>query len=95
MKKRLRAMDWQAPKESKNSPNPISPLEHINCFTHRSLIRMADICGLEPLKFSLGVWYASMINWKPIKQLLKNSLRPLYRNLFPRATYLFFRQAGK
>ena len=37
IKTKLEINDWAAPKGSKNSLNPVSPLEHINCFTHTSI----------------------------------------------------------
>ena len=33
IRRRLRIGDWNAPKGSRNSLNPVAPLEHINCFT--------------------------------------------------------------
>jgi len=47
IKRRVRVMDWTAPKGSKNSLNPVAPLEHINCFNHSSITRMADIAGFR------------------------------------------------
>jgi len=50
VKRRLEILDWTALKGSKNSLNPISPLEHINCFTHDSLLKMAILAGLDPIQ---------------------------------------------
>jgi hypothetical protein len=33
----------------KPSKDPIHPLEHVNCFTHRTLIRLAKEAGLAPI----------------------------------------------
>lgn len=95
IKRRIRILDWTAPKGSRNSLNPVSPLEHINCFNRSSIIIMADIAGLEPVKIPLCIQYAYSTNWKPIKQMLKNIAKPLYRNVFQKSTYLYFRKKRK
>lgn len=92
IKRKLRRLDWMAPKGSKNSLNPVSPLEHINCFNRSSIINMMDIAGFEMIKIPLITQYIYTTNWKPMKPALINILRPLYRNVFGRDTYLFFRQ---
>lgn len=91
IKRRLRVLDWTAPKGSRNSLNPVSPLEHINCFTHNSIIRMANIAGLETVKIPLASQYVYSTNWRPIQPMIKNVVRPIYRNIFQRSTRLFFR----
>lgn len=74
IKKRLAIMDWSAPKGSKNSLNPIAPLEHVNCFSENSLVRMAQICGLDQLKMPLQI-----TKKKKLKDLtLRDIIRPLY-----------------
>jgi SAM-dependent methyltransferase len=92
IKRNLQILDWTAHKESENSLNPVSPLEHLNCFTYRSLIQMAERAGFEPVNFPLILHYASLVNWRPLTHMLKNLLRPFYRNFFQRGTYVFFRQ---
>ncbi len=47
MRRRLKIMDWTAPKGSRDSLNPVAPLEHINLFGRSSLERMAEESGLE------------------------------------------------
>lgn len=95
IKRGLKILDWTAPKGSKNSLNPVSALEHINCFNHSSIIKMTDLAGLELMKIPLSIQYVYSTNWKPIKRMVKNILGPLYRNLFKKSTYLFFRQKRK
>lgn len=41
MRKQLAQSDWAAGKD------PLHPLEHINCFTHKTLARLADVEGME------------------------------------------------
>lgn len=59
IKRRLDILDWSAPKRSKNSLNPVSPLEHINCFNHQALVRMATTVGLELVRFPKSFHYFS------------------------------------
>jgi 2-polyprenyl-3-methyl-5-hydroxy-6-metoxy-1,4-benzoquinol methylase/Zn ribbon nucleic-acid-binding protein len=92
VKRRLSISDWTAPKFSKNSLNPVSPLEHINCFNRASLIKMADLAGLEIINMPLSLQYAYATNWPLIKPALKNILYPLYRSVLRRGTHIFLRQ---
>jgi len=92
IKRRLSISDWTAPKFSKNSLNPVSPLEHINCFNRPSLIKMADMAGLEVVNMPLSLQYASSTNWRMIKPALRNILYPLYRSVLKRGTHIFLRQ---
>lgn len=91
IKRRLRVMDWTAPKGSKNSLNPVSPLEHINCFNRSAIIRMANLVGLEPVRFPISLQYAHSTNWIRVKPVIKNILRPIYRNILQKGIYMFFR----
>jgi hypothetical protein len=77
--------------EVKNSLNPVSPLSHINCFSYSSIVNMAGKAGLELTKIPVAIQFTSSTNWKPLKPLLKNIFRPLYRNMIQKGTYLFFR----
>ena len=45
----LRRADWDAPKGTRWSLNPVAPLEHLNCFGHRSLRILGTRAGLRPL----------------------------------------------
>ncbi|MEM7207285.1 MAG: class I SAM-dependent methyltransferase [Pseudomonadota bacterium] len=47
--KKIRAHGWSGEIE------PVHPLEHINCFTRPSLIRLARNCGLKPISPPLQV----------------------------------------
>jgi SAM-dependent methyltransferase len=51
---RLQKWDWQAPKTSRDSLNPVAPLEHINCFDRASLLRLAEDLSLEPVDIHPG-----------------------------------------
>ncbi len=91
IRRRLRIMDWTAPHGSRNALMEVFPLIHINCYTHRTLVHMARLAGLEPVKIPLRLQYAYSTNWKPISPLLRRLVTPLYRNLLSRGTYLYFR----
>ena len=51
IKRSLEILDWTAPKGTKNSLNAVSPLEHINCFQHQTIIRLAANAGLGLVRF--------------------------------------------
>jgi 2-polyprenyl-3-methyl-5-hydroxy-6-metoxy-1,4-benzoquinol methylase len=94
IKRRLRIMDWSAPKGSRNSLNPVAPLEHINCFNTNAIIKMAEIAGLEPVYIPIHKQYQYATGWHQTKRILKNILLPVYRNIFRKGTYIFFRNKG-
>jgi len=71
IKKRLKAVNWQASKSDRYSLNPIAPLEHVNCFNRSSLISMARRAGLEPI--SIPSRHALSCSGR-----IRSLLRPLY-----------------
>jgi 2-polyprenyl-3-methyl-5-hydroxy-6-metoxy-1,4-benzoquinol methylase len=86
--RRLAVMDWTAPKRSKNSLNCVAPLEHINCFTHNSLIRMAEVAGLAPVRIRAR----PSLNRSLLNYTLREVIRPYYHRL-TESTYLFFQRS--
>jgi 2-polyprenyl-3-methyl-5-hydroxy-6-metoxy-1,4-benzoquinol methylase len=90
-KRRLKVGDWTAVKYSKNSLNAISPLEHVNCFSRTTVIKMAEIAGLKEVRIALTLQYIYWVNWKPIKPLIYTMLRPFRLNVLRKGTNLFFR----
>ena len=73
VKRNLLSSKW------KPSKGPIQPLEHINCFENKTLIRLARECGLEPIiptKMNQG------IAW----------IRHAYARYFN--TYIYFRKSN-
>lgn len=94
--RRLSIMDWTAPKGSRDSLNPVAPLEHLNCFSEKALVRMAREARLEPTQVR-----ARPLAGRPVPDLtLRELLTPLYRRLFPSgrtppggSTTLYFRRA--
>lgn len=72
IKKTLSIMDWNISKRSKNSLNPVAPLEHINCFSERSITNMAKKIRLEPVTLEHTKTYSIL------DSTLKDILRPFY-----------------
>jgi SAM-dependent methyltransferase len=91
IRRRLKVMDWTAPKGSRNSLNVVSPLEHLNCFSRSSLIYMAAKAGLVPTGLPLGIEYAYGLCLRSPRSFIKTIALPVYRNFLRRGTCLFFR----
>lgn len=60
-----------------------------NCFTSQAVITMANLAGLKRVKLPLRYQYSIIGANQSTIDLLKNVLRPVYRNYFPN-TYHFF-----
>lgn len=93
IERRLKIMDWKSPKGTRNSLNPIAPLEHINFFRRASLDKMAHAAGMEEVRIPLKYQYMYRINWYGVKQIAKNILAPIYQNIFKSKNYIFLRNA--
>lgn len=89
----MKRLNWIAQKGDKNSLNLVSPLEHINCFKRYTIIKMANLSGLELTKIPIPIQLALISNLKGVKQIIRNLGKMIYRNLLKRGTYLFFRIA--
>lgn len=71
IERRLKRNDWRAKKGTRNSLNPVAPLEHINCFQYGSLVKLAERAGLN----SLAVPERCTIS---VKDTVKSCIKPLY-----------------
>lgn len=91
IRRRLKTMDWDAPKGTKNSLNAVAPLEHINFFRRESLIAMAKAAGMEEVFIPLSIQYRQACNWRGFKRVARNLLIPIYRNILRRRNYMFFK----
>ena len=89
--RRLRIMDWRAPRGTRNSLNAVAPLEHINCFRRKSLIKMAALAGMGEVFVPLLRQYQFATDWSGAMRIAKNVLLPIYRNVLRRQNYLLFR----
>ena len=72
---------------------PIAPLEHINSFSHESLIAFGKEFGLKPLHPSFYRLYNSASGLLQFKNLARALARPVYRHIFPRSTFVYFVRA--
>lgn len=48
IKRRLKVWNWNLPDTHPDSLNPVAPLQHINCFSFRSMEIMGRLAGLQP-----------------------------------------------
>jgi len=78
--------NWSAPKGSPASLNAVAPLEHVNCFDHRSLTAVGRAAGLEPFQFSLGVDLAGSRDLRTFLGALKRQF------MQPNGTLVWFRR---
>lgn len=72
---------------------PIAPLEHINAFTHDSLVAFGKEFGLKPLRPPLLRLYNSASGLLQPRNLARVMARPVYRHIFPRTTFVYFVRA--
>jgi 2-polyprenyl-3-methyl-5-hydroxy-6-metoxy-1,4-benzoquinol methylase len=90
--RRLRVMDWTAPKETRNSLNAVAPLEHINCFRRRTFKVMAQAVGMEETFLPMLCQYRYTTNWNGLKGTVRNLAIPIYRNVLKLPNYIFLRK---
>jgi hypothetical protein len=72
---------------------PIAPLEHINAFSHESLVAFGKEFGLKPLRPKLYRLYNSASGLLQPKNLARVIARPVYRHIFPGTTFIYFVRA--
>ena len=68
----------------------VQPLEHLNSFEYASLAALGRQAGLKPLRPNLRLMYDSCSGWLGVKRGLRLLLRPLYRFLYPKTTFIYF-----
>ena len=81
---RLKIGNWAAAIGTKQSLDPVAPLEHINCFNEKTLIKMGVTAGLFPISKKTFAQFAFLSHKKTInlsapKETLKAFIRPWYR----------------
>lgn len=82
IKRRLTAWDWEASlsQEHEDSLNDIAPLQHINCFNGKALLRMGEKAGLKVVDVpNVAVQRAP----KGIMHRIKAVFLPYYKSLMP------------
>jgi SAM-dependent methyltransferase len=90
--RRLKIMDWESPKYSRNSLNAVAPLEHINCFRRSSILKMAAEAGMQEIFMPIKTQYRYTTDWSGIKKIAKNIFRPIYRNILKQQNYVLLRK---
>lgn len=68
----------------------IAPLEHINCFSRDSLVAFGREFGLEPLRPRFSQLVNSASGLLRPKYLARTLLRPVYRHILSRGTFVYF-----
>ena len=81
---RLKIGNWDAARGTKQSLDPVAPLEHVNCLNEKTLIQMGMAANLIPIsKNTLAQFaflsYKKAINLASPKETLKAFIRPWYR----------------
>ncbi len=70
----------------KASKNAIAPLEHINCFTHKTLLKLGELANLEEEQ-------PFLLNQRHnLKLYLKGILGKYYHRYFPNTRFYFMRK---
>lgn len=82
---------WKANPGRSKSINPITPLEHINGFRRESIIKMADLAGLEVAYIPIWIQLTFSTNWFNKNIAISNIAKPFYNNVLKRGNYLFFK----
>ncbi|MFK8068879.1 MAG: class I SAM-dependent methyltransferase [Gammaproteobacteria bacterium] len=90
---KLDALDWKdgIAKGSKEDLNPVFPLEHINCYSYKTLETLADKAGMKIVKIPLLTQYkygGSFVG-AGVGDAVKKVMRPFYRNYMRRQNYVF------
>jgi cyclopropane fatty-acyl-phospholipid synthase-like methyltransferase len=89
-KKKYFPLNWNKTRFEKYSPHIISPLEHINLFTTKSLLKLTEKTGLQPFYIPLRKQYKYSIILRPLFPMIETLLLPLKRNILKTETYMFF-----
>lgn len=87
--KRIQEINWKCTQHNISKIMPVAPLEHINCFSRKSLLILADRCGMHEVKMPIRLQYQYTNNWRGIRNSMINLILPLYRNLLEKQNYLF------
>jgi 2-polyprenyl-3-methyl-5-hydroxy-6-metoxy-1,4-benzoquinol methylase len=91
IRQRLKNMDWKATRGSRNSLNPVAPLEHLNFFSRDALLNMAAKAGMKEIVIPLGLQYKYLPLRGGPKWIVRGLLNPLRRNILKSQNYLFFK----
>lgn len=90
--RRLKIMDWKSSRDSRNSLNPVAPLEHINYFKRSSILKIAEEAGMHEVFMPIKIQYRYSTDWDGIKKIAKNLIRPIYRNILKKQNYILLQK---
>lgn len=65
-------------KGSKNNLTPIVPLQHLNCFTPETLIKLGTKAGLNHFLLPLKIIIGSKLDWELPQKAIFNFFHPVY-----------------
>ena len=96
VRRAFRSFDRELQRPRLGRLNPVAPLEHLNCFTTRPLLRLAAACGLLRVRPTWGILLTSIVFPPGSAAKLKALLRPLYlRSHFATQLYLRRNEIGQ
>tara|TARA_B100000676_G_C17860527_1_gene723125 strand:- start:441 stop:971 length:531 start_codon:yes stop_codon:yes gene_type:complete len=75
LEKEIKA-EWFYAKGKRYSLNPLEPLQHLNGFTHHSLITMASRLGLKESNISIGRIHRNSVNSSSLINSIRYFLSP-------------------
>lgn len=87
----LKTMDWKSSAGSKNAFIPINPLEHINLYRKSTILKMADIVGMEEVHIPLQKQCQYIVSCSGLKGTIKNILRPFNERFIKNHNYTLLR----
>jgi hypothetical protein len=92
--RRLKVGDWSASTTSLRTLNSVAPLQHVNCFRHRSLVELGRRAGLELVTLTPRLRYRYVPTWEPPKRLFQRTVLLHYRALRHQDTIVWLRRTG-
>lgn len=86
----LKCWNWSGACALRDDILPIHPLEHLNCFTPKSLNHFAIQCGLRRERLPLRIAYGFPGDWSNARAAAKNLVRPIKRFVLMEGCYALF-----
>lgn len=97
LERRLEVPQWEPPPGTRGPLTAVQPLEHVNCFSERSLVALAHSVGLMPVTIPLRAYFAFVrhpgaIPLRDLRSFAKAWTRPLYHRLSQENLYMWFQK---
>lgn len=71
----------------------LAPMEHVNSYTHDSLVQLGRSVGLKKICPSFYKLFNSASGLLEVQKFLRVAIRPFYRHIYPRSTFIYFVRA--